>query len=178
MWHQRFNRNFTKLREYFLCAKKKKRLYSTIRLLRVTLVPLWRVSTERKQPMLFCVSCVTWICCFRSEQSANNAENVSVWRSWHRIAYAVYVQWILSKMAPGWCGGDKLLNKVVIFIFYVHKKYSRSFVKVRLNLWFHMDCFNDVLATFLIRLRLSNLITFLSNALLLNFQQNIWVMQK
>uniref|UniRef100_A0A673I730 Kinesin-like protein n=1 Tax=Sinocyclocheilus rhinocerous TaxID=307959 RepID=A0A673I730_9TELE len=33
-----FNRNFTNLREYFLCAKKKKkRFYSTIRLLHVTL---------------------------------------------------------------------------------------------------------------------------------------------
>ncbi len=58
MWHQGFNRNFTKLREYFLCKKKKKKgLYSTIRLLRVTLAPFWRVSAGCKQRMLFCVSC-------------------------------------------------------------------------------------------------------------------------
>ncbi len=98
--------------------------------------------------MVFCVSCATWIHCFRSAQSVNNVENVSAWRSWHRTAYVVYVQWILSKMAPGWHGGDKLLNKV-IFIFFAHKKYSRSFVKLRLNPWCQMDYFNDVFSTFL-----------------------------
>ncbi len=34
---------------------------SIIHLLRVTLAPFWRLSTERKQRMLFCVSCATWI---------------------------------------------------------------------------------------------------------------------
>ncbi len=38
---------------------------------------------------------------------------------------------------------------VIIFVFVAHKKYSRSFVKVKLNDWYHMDYFNDVLATFL-----------------------------
>ncbi len=27
----------------------------------------------------------------------------------------------------------KLMNKVVIFVFFAHKKYSRSFIKLRLN---------------------------------------------
>ncbi len=48
-----------------------------------------------------------------------------------------------------WHGGDELVNKVVIFVFFAHKKYSRSFVKLRLNPWCHMDYFNDLLATFL-----------------------------
>ncbi len=26
----------------------------------------------------------------------------------------------------------KLLNKIIIFVFFVHKKYSRSFIKLRL----------------------------------------------
>ncbi len=43
----------------------------------------------------------------------------------------------------------KLLNKVVVLVFFAHKKYSRSFIKLRLNHWCHMDYFNDVLATFL-----------------------------
>ncbi len=30
----------------------------------------------------------------------------------------------------------KLLNKVAIFVFFAHKKYSRSFIKLRLNHWF------------------------------------------
>ncbi len=43
----------------------------------------------------------------------------------------------------------KLLNKVVIFVFFSHKKYYCSFIKLRLNHWCHMDYFNDVLTTFL-----------------------------
>ncbi len=35
--------------------------------------------------------------------------------------------------------GDELLNKVIIFVSFVHKKYSRSFVKLRRNRWWHMD---------------------------------------
>ncbi len=33
------------------------------------------------------------------------------------------------------------------FVFYVHKKYSRSFINLRLNHWCHMDYFNDILTT-------------------------------
>ncbi len=43
----------------------------------------------------------------------------------------------------------KLLNKFIIFAFFAHKKYSRSFIKLWLNHWSHMDYFNDVLTTFL-----------------------------
>ncbi len=43
----------------------------------------------------------------------------------------------------------KLSNKVVIFVLFAHKKYSRSFIKLRLNPWCHMDYFNDVFTTFL-----------------------------
>ncbi len=43
----------------------------------------------------------------------------------------------------------KLLNKVVIFVFFAHKNYYRSFIKLRLNYWCHMDYFNVVLTTFL-----------------------------
>ncbi len=42
----------------------------------------------------------------------------------------------------------RIINYVVI-VFFAHKKYSRSFIKLRLNPWCHMDCFTDVLATFL-----------------------------
>ncbi len=41
------------------------------------------------------------------------------------------------------------LNKILIFVFSAHKKYSRSFIKLRLNYWCHMDYFNDILTTFL-----------------------------
>ncbi len=42
----------------------------------------------------------------------------------------------------------KLLNKIVIFVFFVHKKYSRSFITLQLNHWCHMDYFNNVLLPF------------------------------
>ncbi len=31
------------------------------------------------------------------------------------------------------CRGDKLLNKAVILVFFVHKKYSHNFITLRLN---------------------------------------------
>ncbi len=66
-------------------------------------------------------------------------ENSSSVCGWHRRAYAVCFQRIFSKMALRWRRGDKLLNKVVIFVFFAYKKYSRSFVKLRLNTLCHMD---------------------------------------
>ncbi len=68
---------------------------------------------------------------------------------WHRTAYAVYVCDTPQNNAIGWHGGDELLNKVIIFVFFAHKKYSCSFVKLWLNHLCHMDYFTDVLATFL-----------------------------
>ncbi len=56
---------------------------------------------------------------------------------------------VLSKMVLGWRVGEELLKKVVIFVFFAHKKYSRSFIKSWLNYWCHMDYFNNVLTTFL-----------------------------
>ncbi len=56
---------------------------------------------------------------------------------------------MLSKMALQWRGGDKLFNKVVIFVFFAFKKYSRSFIMLWLNHWWQMDYFDDVFHTFL-----------------------------
>ncbi len=73
-------------------------------------------------------------------QSVNNINSISVYIS---------VCDTLQNGTTGWLGGGKLLNKVVIFVFFAHEKYSRSFVKLWLNRWWHMDYFNDVLAMFL-----------------------------
>ncbi len=53
--------------------------------------------------------------------------------------------------SPKCCQGDaeETNFEVVIFVFFVYKKYSCSFVKLRLNHWWHMDYFNNVLTTFL-----------------------------
>ncbi len=50
-----------------------------------------------------------------------------------------------------WHGREELLNEVIIFVFFVHKMYSRSFITIRLIHWCHMDYFNDIrfLTTFL-----------------------------
>ncbi len=52
------------------------------------------------------------------------------------------------------------LNKV-IFVFFAHKKYSRSFIIMVEPLMSHMGYFNDVLTTFLWRVR--KLSDFISN---------------
>ncbi len=41
------------------------------------------------------------------------------------------------------------INKVVIFVFFVHKTYFHSFIKLGLNHWCHMDYFNYIFTTFL-----------------------------
>ncbi len=46
-----------------------------------------------------------------------------------------------------WQEGNKLLNEVINFVFFEHKKFSHRFIKLRLNHWCHMDYFNDVLLT-------------------------------
>ncbi len=57
---------------------------------------------------------------------------------------------VLSIMAEdGDAEREELLNKVVIFVFFAHKMYYLSFVKLQLNHWCHMDYFNYVLSTFL-----------------------------
>ncbi len=80
---------------------------------------------------------------FRSKSK----QRIRVWSCRHRTAYVVYVWDTLQNGAKVWSRGDELLNKVIVF--FVHKKYSRSFIKLRLNHWCHMDYFIDLLATFL-----------------------------
>ncbi len=56
---------------------------------------------------------------------------------------------VLSWMCSGeWYGREELL-KVIIFVFFEQKKYSRSFLTLQLNHQCHMDYFNNVLTTFL-----------------------------
>ena len=45
--------------------------------------------------------------------------------------------------------GEELLNKVVIFVFFVYKKYSRRFITLQLNHWWQMDYYDDAFHTFL-----------------------------
>ncbi len=146
MWHQWFNRNVMKLREYFLYAKKKKD-YSTIRLLCVSVAPFWRISAGRKLCTLFCVSCTTRRCCFCSNQSVNKRRR--------RIRVARLTQNSIHYLRPA----NTLQNGTTLeetncwikslFLFSLCTKYSRRFIKFRLNHWLQMDYFGDVFHTFL-----------------------------
>ncbi len=73
-----------------------------------------------------------------------HVNNGCVWCCWRRTR----THGTLNNDGISWFG-EKMLNKVVIFVFFVHKKYSHSFIKSWLNHWCHMDYFNDVLTTFL-----------------------------
>ncbi len=117
-----FNRNFMKLREYFLCAKKTKiTLFNNF-------LYWWR--SLRSDVELGCTAvCLqaeectvlhthaSWYCCERESKTDTEEK--------------------------------KLLNKVIIFVFFVHKTYSCCFINLKLNHWCHMDYFNGVFTTFL-----------------------------
>ncbi len=65
-------------------------------------------------------------------------------------AFVVVFSWIAAETDPE---EKKSLNKGVWIefkiVFFAHKKYSCSLIKLRLNHWCHMDYFNDVLTTYL-----------------------------
>ncbi len=91
--------------------------------------------------------------------AGENWMSIGLAKGWKNVSYAdsVHVQVATQNSicclrmwySPKWRqGGDELLNKV-FFFFFVHKKYSRSFVRLRLNPWCHINYFTDVFATFL-----------------------------
>ncbi len=57
---------------------------------RASVAPFWRISAWHKLRTWFCVSCITRIRCLRHLCFDLN-ENLSVWCSWHRTAYAVCI---------------------------------------------------------------------------------------
>ncbi len=144
MWHQWFNCNFMKLRDYFLCTKKTK-ITTLFNNSSPQHHPIehhfgeYHVRKQRMQRMY-----VATLFTFRSKRK----QRIRIWCYWHRTAY-VYLCDTLQNGAIGRDGGDELLNKFVSFVFFVHKKYSRSFIKLQLNHWCHIDYFNNLLATFL-----------------------------
>ncbi len=66
------------------------------------------------------------------------------------VSTTIRMRRVTLNNAGGWYLGEELLNKVFIFVFFGHKKYSSSFIALWLNHWCHMDCVNDVLTTFLV----------------------------
>ncbi len=129
MWHQWFNRNFMRLREYLLCAKKTKITTSFNNFF--SSVSVFNVCSREYHG-----TCV-W-CCWSRNKQKNSTEIVE-----------------LSHY----------------FVFFAHKKYSRSFIKLRLNPWCHMDYFNDVLTTFVGLKCVSSLAVYMEGQKALGFHQ-------
>ncbi len=90
MWHQRFNRNFTKLWVY----AKKTKITTFIQQFSTPTSPFWSVFTERKQSMLFSVSRTTRICFYVYLCFDLNENNISV-------------RWVKFRLSP-WCHMDYL----------------------------------------------------------------------
>ncbi len=143
MWHQGFNRNFTKLRHpsllvhhlYILVRISKagqkiancsvqifRHVYEdcfmySVHLLLVKKLQCIRVLCQKGGSCVSSTTCMSW--CSRERMSKTDTEE------------------------------KKLLNNVFIFVFFTQKKYSCSFRKLWLNHWCHMDFFNNVFTTFL-----------------------------
>ncbi len=145
MWHQWFNCNFMKLQEIFLCAKKVKTttLFNNFFFFHDSLCrefkkvscfhkPVWRFQKRGwladflAQPYVF------------EPEYTDNARWTSERRLLRQWYCVVVLQWICFEE-------KKLLNKVVIFVFFAHKSYSCSFIKLWLNHWCHMVYFMSLL---------------------------------
>ncbi len=86
------------------------------------------------------------ICCLRCVCFDLKENNISAYIPCIRC---LRIMWYTPKWHYRVKWRRQLLNKVVILVFFAHKKYSQSFVKLRSNRWYHMDYLNDLLATFL-----------------------------
>ncbi len=141
MWLQWFNPNFTKLREYFVRKENKN---DFIQQFPSSSASPWCHFGEyhiRKQHMLFCVSSTVRgyaVCCLHFDLNVNKV--------------SMYICCLRMWYSPKWRQGEAEETKncwIKSFLFSLRTKYSRSFVKLGLNHWSHMNYFNDVLVPFL-----------------------------
>ncbi len=115
MRHQEFNRNFTKLQEYFLYVKKTK------------IMTLFNNSSPPCHHSAILKS-IHWtqtayavLCQLHHTDTLFSFISKRMICSYQSNGYAVCVQWMLSKMVLRWHGDDELLNKVIIFVFFAYK---------------------------------------------------------
>ncbi len=66
-----------------------------------------------------------------------------------RQQHHMYASWYSCEWQRTDAEKKKSFNIVVILVFFEHKTYSHSFIKLRLNHWCHMDYFNNVFITFI-----------------------------
>ncbi len=108
-----------------MCAKKTKIMTLTILLLHVTLAPFWSASRRMRVLSSACKQGTA-----HTHLRQQHHVHVSITCRSKHICIV-----ILRKMALG-SRREELLNKVIILVFFAHKKYPRSFVKLQLNHWF------------------------------------------
>ncbi len=104
-----------------------------------------RVRSSVSPSMQACLFCV----CLRFDLNENS---LSLHWGGYRRAYAACVRWVISKMALSWRGETERRRncwKKVIFIFFVYKKISSRFIKLRLNHWWQMHYPGDAFHSFL-----------------------------
>jgi len=112
--------------------------------LQISVAPFWQIWLVRKRLTLFffmCIYALVWMKTAHRRNAADTEERTLP-------AYC-------SEL-PKWCyadlerhRGEELLNKVIIFVFFVYKKYYCRFIKLRLNHWWQMDYSDDAFHTFL-----------------------------
>ncbi len=139
MWLQWFNPNFTKLREYFVRKENKN---DFIQQFLVSASP-WCHFGEyhiRKHHMY-----MDTLFTFRSKCKQQTAYPRTVLLTQNSICC------LRMWYSPKWHQGEAETRNCWIksFLFSLRTKYSRSFVKLGLNHWSHMNYFNDVLVPFL-----------------------------
>ncbi len=129
--------NFMKWREYFLYAKKIKittfiQQFISSPSLIISVAPFWRASDGRKVWTLFSVI------------SNKRIHIVRLFTIWFERKQRIHSLRMSENSVHTLCpSGDTLTRRgdncwinVVICIFFAYKKYSRRFIKFRLNLWF------------------------------------------
>ncbi len=113
MWHQWFNLNFTKLREYFLCARKTK------------IMTLFNNSSPPRHPgaILGSITYVNNVCthirCLRSDQSVNMYPRTV-------LLTQNSIRCLRMRYSPKWHQSDAE---------------EKNYWKLRLNHWCHKDYF-------------------------------------
>ncbi len=117
MWHQGFNRNF--------------------------MTPHVHESTQCMCEMQLKQEPAFW------RRMSISVSSSSVWSVHHHhlVQISKTASWYSRECASKTDTEEKKLLNKVISVFFAHKKYSCSFIKLGLNHWCHMDYFIDVLAT-------------------------------
>ncbi len=121
-----------------LCAKKTKTTTSMSSLLRQSSTHAHVTRVPRRMRVHFSA-------CKQGTAHACSTSEYQLLRQQHHT----HASWFSREWRRTDPEERKSLNKVIIFVFLVQKKYSQSFIKLQLNHWCHINYFNKVFTRFL-----------------------------